>query len=76
MGINGNLKRYFISRSGSNPLHGSPLRKNDNPARRSRQPYIYFANKQVVHAELGGKIGEEVVYELLSWNEGTFRCRK
>ena len=33
---------------------------------------IYFADGNVVHADLGPKVGEEAVYELLSWEDGEF----
>ena len=33
---------------------------------------IYFADGDVVHADLGSKVGEEAVYELLSWEDGEF----
>jgi prepilin-type processing-associated H-X9-DG protein len=33
---------------------------------------IYFADGNVVHADLGSKIGEEAIYELLSWEDGEF----
>jgi prepilin-type processing-associated H-X9-DG protein len=33
---------------------------------------IYFADGNVVHADLGSKFGEEAVYELLSWEDGEF----
>lgn len=33
---------------------------------------VYFADGEVVHAELGSKIGEEAVYELLGWEDGEF----
>lgn len=33
---------------------------------------IFFAKGQIVHAEAGDLVGEEAVYHLLSWPEGTF----
>ncbi|MGA9396855.1 MAG: DUF4388 domain-containing protein [Anaerolineaceae bacterium] len=33
---------------------------------------IYLKEGQVVHAALNGQEGEEVVFQILSWNEGTF----
>jgi predicted regulator of Ras-like GTPase activity (Roadblock/LC7/MglB family) len=37
-----------------------------------RQAFLYFQNGNVVHAGLDDRSGEEVVYEILQWNEGTF----
>ena len=37
-----------------------------------QQASIFFDGGQVVHAESGADVGEEVVYELLSWEEGDF----
>lgn len=33
---------------------------------------VYFANGETVHAALGDLKGEEVVYKILAWNDGTF----
>jgi predicted regulator of Ras-like GTPase activity (Roadblock/LC7/MglB family) len=33
---------------------------------------IFFADGRAVHAGLGSQVGEEAVYELLSWEDGTF----
>ncbi len=33
---------------------------------------IYFADGNIVHAEMESRTGEEVVYELLSWEDGDF----
>jgi predicted regulator of Ras-like GTPase activity (Roadblock/LC7/MglB family) len=33
---------------------------------------IFFADGQIVHAECGGQKGEEVIYQVLGWNEGDF----
>ena len=33
---------------------------------------IYFANGETIHAVLGDVKGEEVVYKILAWNDGTF----
>jgi len=37
---------------------------------------ICFADGAIVHAEVGDLIGEEAVYELLSWDHGTFVVRQ
>jgi predicted regulator of Ras-like GTPase activity (Roadblock/LC7/MglB family) len=37
-----------------------------------KEAAIYFMDGNVVHASLGAKEGEEVVYEILGWEEGTF----
>ncbi len=34
--------------------------------------YIFFADGNVVHATLGSRVGEEAVYELLTWEDGEF----
>jgi CheY-like chemotaxis protein/predicted regulator of Ras-like GTPase activity (Roadblock/LC7/MglB family) len=33
---------------------------------------VYFADGDIVHAELGSQIAEEAVYEMLSWEDGDF----
>ncbi|HEY76692.1 MAG TPA: response regulator [Thermoflexia bacterium] len=33
---------------------------------------VFFADGNVVHAEMDSKTGEEVVYELLAWSDGEF----
>ena len=33
---------------------------------------IFFADGNVVHATLNSRVGEEVVYELLTWEDGSF----
>ena len=33
---------------------------------------LYFQNGEVVHAAMDDEVGEEVVYKILDWNEGTF----
>lgn len=40
--------------------------------RGGQEGIIYFADGNVVHAEMGPKAGEEVVYELLRWEDGDF----
>jgi DNA-binding response OmpR family regulator len=37
-----------------------------------QQATVFFEKGEIVHAVLGGQTGEEVVYELLSWEEGDF----
>jgi len=39
---------------------------------RGREGDIFFADGDVVHATLGSQTGEEVVYELLGWEDGDF----
>lgn len=34
---------------------------------------IFFDNGEIVHATVGSLVGEEAVYQLLSWTDGTFR---
>jgi DNA-binding response OmpR family regulator/predicted regulator of Ras-like GTPase activity (Roadblock/LC7/MglB family) len=36
---------------------------------------IYFQDGEMIHAEVNEITGEEAVYELLSWENGTFRLR-
>lgn len=36
---------------------------------------MFFADGNVVHAELGSLVGEEAVYELLSWEDGPFELK-
>jgi CheY-like chemotaxis protein/predicted regulator of Ras-like GTPase activity (Roadblock/LC7/MglB family) len=44
--------------------------------RQGQEGSIYFAEGDVVHAELGSRVGEEAVYELLNWEEGSFELEK
>ena len=37
-----------------------------------QQAYLYFRDGNVVHAILGDQEGEEVVYQILNWEEGVF----
>jgi predicted regulator of Ras-like GTPase activity (Roadblock/LC7/MglB family) len=37
-----------------------------------RQAVLFFEDGTVVHASLDDKAGEEVIYEILKWEEGTF----
>ncbi len=37
---------------------------------------IYFSDGQVVHAAAGARVGEEAVYEMLAWDDGTFTLEK
>ena len=37
-----------------------------------KEGVLYFADGNVVHAEMGDEVGEEVVYELLTWEDGDF----
>lgn len=41
--------------------------------RRGEEGVIFFDNGEIVHAMLGPLEGEEAVYQLLSWRDGTFR---
>lgn len=38
----------------------------------AEEAVLYFHDGQISHAELSGNTGEDVVFQLLSWNEGTF----
>ncbi len=38
----------------------------------NQQAALYFKSGNLVHAILGDQIGEEVVYELLHWSDGSF----
>lgn len=37
---------------------------------------LFFADGNIVHAELGAKRGEEAAYEILEWEEGDFELEK
>jgi len=41
--------------------------------RRGEEGTIFFDDGEVVHARVGTTEGEEAVYQLLRWNDGTFR---
>jgi predicted regulator of Ras-like GTPase activity (Roadblock/LC7/MglB family) len=36
------------------------------------QAYLFFKDGNLVHAQSGGETGEEVVYRILKWDEGSF----
>ncbi len=40
--------------------------------RRGQEGYIFFTDGNVVHAALGSRVGEEAIYELLTWEDGDF----
>ena len=40
--------------------------------RRGQRASVFFAGGDIAHAVLGSQIGEEVVYELLTWEDGEF----
>ena len=40
--------------------------------REGQEASVFFADGDVVHAALGSRVGEEVVYELLTWEDGGF----
>lgn len=37
-----------------------------------QEAHLYFENGEVVHASLGAQEGEEVVYSILAWEDGSF----
>ncbi|HXG65919.1 MAG TPA: DUF4388 domain-containing protein [Blastocatellia bacterium] len=41
--------------------------------RRGEEGAIFFDNGEIVHATAGHTVGEEAVYQLLSWTDGSFR---
>ena len=71
MGINGNLKD--ISVADLIQIHCIDQRTARlRIDQKDQAAEIYFHAGQVVHATLGQASGEEVVYEVLTWNEGLF----
>lgn len=38
----------------------------------ARKAMLFFKDGEIIHASLGNAEGEEVVYKILSWKEGTF----
>jgi len=71
MGINGNLKD--ISFADLVQIHCMDPRKAKMTVNhQDQEASIFFANGQVIHAEMDKLSGEEVIYEVLSWNEGSF----
>jgi len=40
--------------------------------REGREALLFFADGNIVHAALGEQEGEQVIYELLTWDEGQF----
>ena len=71
MGINGNLKD--ISFADLVQIHCmDPRSAKMSIDHKDQRAVVYFGNGQVVHAEMGDQRGEEVLFEVLSWNEGNF----
>jgi predicted regulator of Ras-like GTPase activity (Roadblock/LC7/MglB family) len=71
MGINGDLKD--ISFADLVQIHCmDPRNARMSITRLDQEAKVYFAEGQVVHAELGKQSGEEVIFELLGWNDGQF----
>ena len=71
MGINGDLKD--ISFADLVQIHCmDPRNARMSITRLDQEAKVYFAEGQVVHAELGKQSGEDVIFELLSWNDGQF----
>jgi predicted regulator of Ras-like GTPase activity (Roadblock/LC7/MglB family) len=71
MGINGNLKD--ISFADLVQIHCmDPRSARMTVQHQDQQATVFFAEGQVIHAELGKDMGEDVIYQLLSWNEGAF----
>ncbi len=71
MGINGDLKN--ISFADLVQIHCmDPRSARMTINYQEQEAKVIFANGQVIHAELGKKTGEEVIFELLSWDGGTF----
>jgi DNA-binding response OmpR family regulator/predicted regulator of Ras-like GTPase activity (Roadblock/LC7/MglB family) len=44
--------------------------------RRGREAVLFFEDGQIVHMALDSQEGEEVIYELLSWEEGVFELEQ
>jgi CheY-like chemotaxis protein len=40
-----------------------------------RSGSIFFKDGEMIHAETGGKTGEDAVYEFLSWEDGSFQLK-
>jgi predicted regulator of Ras-like GTPase activity (Roadblock/LC7/MglB family) len=71
MGINGNLKD--ISFADLVQIHCmDPRDAKMTISHQDQEAKIFFANGQVIHAEMGKNTGDEVIFEVLSWNEGSF----
>lgn len=75
MTIKGNLKDMnlpSIVTLNCNEGNQACLRINN----KGREAAIFFDDGQVVHAALDSEEGEEVVYELLTWDKGTFEMEQ
>jgi len=71
MGINGNLKD--ITFADLVQIHCmDPRSAKMSIDHKDKRAAVFFGNGQVVHAEMGDQQGEEVIFEVLSWNEGNF----
>jgi CheY-like chemotaxis protein len=40
--------------------------------RGGQEGFVFFADGDIAHAELGSQVGEEAIYELLAWEDGDF----
>ncbi len=71
MGMNGNLRDMAIA---DLIQHTCQDRKTAQLQiqHSGQQALLYFKDGNVVHAVLGDQEGEEVVYQILNWEEGTF----
>jgi len=71
MGINGNLKD--ISFADLVQMHCmDPRSSRMTITSDENQAIVFFADGQIVHAELADKTGEEVIFDVLNWNNGEF----
>lgn len=71
MAVRGNLRDLSITTLISincTEGHRSRLRVQHG----EQEAVIYFDNCQIVHMELGNLQGEEVIHEILTWEDGTF----
>jgi predicted regulator of Ras-like GTPase activity (Roadblock/LC7/MglB family) len=71
MGIQGNLKDMALA---DLIQHTCQDRKTAQLEiqHRGEQAMLFFKDGNLVHAQSGGETGEEVVYRILQWNEGSF----
>lgn len=71
MGMKGNLRDMAIAdliQNNCQERKTAQLRIQHS----GQQANLYFKDGNVVHASLGNQAGEEVIYEILRWEEGTF----
>lgn len=73
MGVQGNLRDMSVADLiQHNCQEGRTARIDLTPGGRRPPAVLFLEQGQLVHAQVGDEQGEEVVYHVLGWNDGTF----